>query len=157
MIELCKGKIKEQAENHSSLVKRNGYVVDCFREATAYPLVKEREEPSYNLTGLLGRDMGKEMRRIVWSRQFNTEGNRERYSTWDRQVTPYSIMNELRAGLEATKEMLGVKLKESQEEIGVKVLEYFSKAVEKVPQKYHYLIVLTVVDLYCFVPVSRVA
>ena len=53
--------------------------------------------------------------------------------------------------------MLGVKLKESQEEIGVTVLGYFSKAVEKVPQKYHYLIVLTVVDLYCFVPVSRVA
>ena len=51
---------REQVEEvSSSTVKKTGYLVDCFREATAFPIAKERELPAFNLSSLHGKSIKK--------------------------------------------------------------------------------------------------
>ena len=72
-------------------MKREGYLIDCFREASAFPLAKEREHPAFNLKILHGKTIKRELRRVIWSRMFNIDRNRMAFSKWDREVTPYKM------------------------------------------------------------------
>ena len=53
---------------YSSDPKKHTYLVDCFKEATAFPIVKEREVPSFNFAPIYKQNISKELRRVVWSR-----------------------------------------------------------------------------------------
>lgn len=74
----------------SGTVKQS-YLIDCFREATAFPIAKIREAPGINLQSLHGLDIKKELRRVIWSRIFNIDRLRMAFSKWDREVTPYKL------------------------------------------------------------------
>jgi hypothetical protein len=75
-------------------------LVDCFKETTAFPLAKERENGSFNLGKLHKRNISRELRRVVWSREFNNDNLRKKYLLVDREVTPYNVIEELKLSLE---------------------------------------------------------
>jgi hypothetical protein len=85
LMEATVGQLKEQLEQVSaSAATRQGYLFDCFREATAFPIVKERSNPAFNLAILHGRSIKKELRRVIWSRMFNIDHFRMAFTKWDR-------------------------------------------------------------------------
>lgn len=49
----------------------------------------------------------------------------------------------------------GLEFKQSQRELGVRVMEYFVKKHGKLPQKYHYYLVINVLELFNHVQMSR--
>lgn len=96
---------------YSSDSRKHTYLVDCFKEATAFPIVKEREVPSFNFAPLYKHNISKELRRVVWSREFNHESNRKRFALVDREVTPYNVTEELKLALDKLSGQEGITLK----------------------------------------------
>lgn len=77
--------MREQIDSlYTSDSRKHSYLVDVFREATAYPLVKDREEPVFNFSPLYRQHISKELRRVLWGRQFNTDALRKKYLLVDR-------------------------------------------------------------------------
>jgi hypothetical protein len=84
--------MKEQIDTlYTSDSRKHSYSVDVYREATAFPLIREREEGVFNLEPLYRRIISKELRRVVWNRSFNREAYRKKYLLMDREITPYKI------------------------------------------------------------------
>lgn len=92
--------IQQQLNSQVALVsnsegRKQLYLIDCFREATVFPLAQNREKQVLNLQCLHGITIKKELRRVIWSRIFNSDRLRMSFSKWDREVTPYKLQEEL--------------------------------------------------------------
>ncbi len=84
--------MKEQVDTlFNSDSRKHSYSVDVYREATAFPLMRDREEGVFNFEPLYRRIISKELRRVVWSRVFNREAYRKKFVLLDREVTPYKV------------------------------------------------------------------
>lgn len=112
--------------------------------------MREREEGVFNLEPLYRRIISKQLRRVIWSREFNRQNLRKKYLLVDREVTPYKVDEELKMAiskLAATNEMT---LKDNQKDAALRIMQYFVKISNKIPHRYHNYVALNVVDLFSF-------
>lgn len=156
-MEYVKDRVKEQVDHlYSSESRKHTYLVDCLRQSMSFPIVKENDEVTYNFADFHKQILSKELRRLMWTKHFNTNKNRIIFQKYDRQITPYNVQEELKIGIDRIVVKQGIKFKEVQKDIALRVMEYFVKSNNKIPHKYHNYIAISVVELFSFFGINKV-
>ena len=78
------------------------------------------------------------------------------FSKWNREVTPYKMIEELKVSLEKASVTQKITLKDNQVDTSLRIIEYFLKSQGRLPQKYHFFLTLLITELYNFIKVERV-
>lgn len=77
---------------YDSKIKRQLFMIDCFRESASFPLAKDRSDNIYLLQQMDKQIINRELRKVIWSRELNRPDYRQEFGKWDGQVAPFKVV-----------------------------------------------------------------
>ena len=64
-------------------MKKMNYLIDCYKETVSFPFVKTRDDNYFNYAALYKQNIPKELRRVTWLKEFNTDYYRQMFQKLD--------------------------------------------------------------------------
>ena len=141
---------------YSSDSKKINYLIDCYKETVSFPFVKTRDDNYFNYAALYKQNIPKELRRVTWLKEFNTDYYRQMFQKLDKEIAPYKVYEEILLILNKIIAQEGLNIKIHQIDIIIRIMENFLKYYQKLPNKYHNYIALCVVSLYSYYTLGKI-